>query len=340
MPTLAAQARALHQTSILIDGHNDHLYSACYEGTSRDLMRVDRRLNTDIPRLLRAGVTASCYMVGGWELDTSLMMMEWAKTQLEARPDLALQVLKTADIRRAHREGRFGVMFTWESCNALMGRMEVLHAAYRLGLRGSTLTYNDGGNEFSLQGSPLPKGYCTPAERAAYRRAAKGLTPFGREVVAEMNRLGLLIDLAHANDATIEDALRLTTKPVVSTHGAAFALCPHVRCSTDDQLRALAATGGLIGIVAYTAFLAPRPAHATIDTMVDHLVYVADLIGIDHVALGTDLGALYGPGDAVIKAPADFLKLTARMLRRGFTEAEVRKVWGGNWMRVLKEVIG
>jgi microsomal dipeptidase-like Zn-dependent dipeptidase len=155
-----------------------------------------------------------------------------------------------------------------------------------------------------------------------------------------MNRLGVLIDVAHANDATIEDALRLTDKPLVSTHGAAFALCPHVRCSTDDQLYAIAGTGGLIGIVAYSAFLVPRPAQATIDTMVDHIAYVADLVGIEHVAIGTDLGALYGPGDTVIRTPADFLKLTARLLKRGFTVSDVKKVWGQNYLRVLRETIG
>ena len=339
MQTVRAQARRIHDEAILIDGHNDHFYSAWYRGASRVMTRVDRALDTDAPRLRRAGLTATFYMTGGWELESSLTMMEWALREIENRPDLLLQIRKTADLRRAKRTGRFGVMLSWESCNALMGRIEVLQAAYRLGLRATTLTYSDGGGEHSLQGTPLPTGYLTSEERESHRRAAKGLTPFGHEVVAEMNRLGVLIDVAHANDATIEDAVRLTNKPLVSSHGAAFALCPHARCSTDAQLRLIASTGGLIGIVVYTKFLAPPPAAATLNTMVDHLAYVADLVGIEHVAIGSDLGAL-GQSDSVVRTPADFVKLTETMLRRGFTPADVRKVWGGNYLRVLGEVIG
>jgi len=337
---LAETARAIHDTAVLIDGHNDQLYAAEYHGRTSDLTRANRSINTDAPRLIRAGVNATFFMAGGFHLDRSLTIIERALEQIVRRPDLLLHVTKVAHIRAAARAGKLGMVLSLESCDALMGRIEILHTFHRLGVRVCTATYNQGGGAFATQGSSTPTRYCSLQERAALRRRAKGLTSFGREVVREMNALGILVDVSHSNDATLEDVLSLSGKPVVATHGCVFALCPHTRCSTDGHIRAIAATGGLFGVTFWSSFVAKRPARATIERVVDHLAYASELVGTDHVAIGSDWGVAFTPGDVAIRRPSDLVKLTEAMLRRGFTEQDVRRIWGGNYLRVLAATIG
>lgn len=333
-------ARDLHRRCTLIDGHNDHLILKFARGEPYDLMRVHRRYHSDGVRLLKGGMTTSLFMVGGHHLDASLAMIERAHHEIAAHPESLQLVTRAADIGKAKRAGRLGMMLTWESGLAFRESLDVLHAVYRLGVRASTVTHNEGGTPLALQGSRSPFRYLTAGQRAAARRRAKGLTPAGRDIVLEMQRLGMLVDLAHANDATIEDILALATRPVVSTHGGVFALCPHSRCSTDQQIRAIAATGGLNSIAFYGGFLAPPPARATVDSIVDHIAYVADLVGIDHVGIGSDFDGL-GKGVWPVIRTADRLPhLTEALVRRGFSDAEISKVWGGNYLRVLRAAIG
>jgi len=333
-------AEALHETLILIDGHNDHFMLKFARGEPYRFMQVHRRYHSDGPRLLKGGMTASFFMVGGHALDRSVALIERAHREIEDHPESLMLVTRTGDIRKAKRTGRLGVMLSWESGLALGNSLDVLHAAYRLGVRASTLTHNEGGTAFALQGTPSPFRYLTPRQRKAARRNAKGLTAAGRDVVKEMNRMGMLVRVAHANDAAVEDIVELTSKPVVSTHGGVFACCPHARCSTDDQIRAIAATGGLLSIAFYDGFIAKPPAKATIDGIVDQIAHVADLVGIDHVGIGTDFDGLSDGVWPVVRTADRLPRLTEAMVRRGLSDAEIRKVWGGNYLRVLKATIG
>ncbi len=334
-----AQARAVHDRTPLIDGHNDQFYAAEYYGICGDLTRANRAMNTDAPRLIRAGVAATFFMVGGFHLDRSLAMIASAHRQIDDRPDLLLHVTKAAHIRAAKKAGKLGIVLSWESCDALGRRPELLEAIYRLGIRVATITYNEGGGDQSTQGSRTPNCYCSPQQRDSYRRRAKGLTPFGRDVVREMHRLGILIDLSHSNDATIEDVLSLSDRPVIASHGAVFALCPHTRCSTDEQIRAIAATGGLFGVTLWSRFIAQPPRRATIERVVDHLAYACDLVGPDHVAIGSDWGMAFERHQIAVQRPSDLLRLTQAMLRRGFSERDIRMIWGENYLRVLAATI-
>jgi membrane dipeptidase len=337
---VSRRSRELHQASILVDGHNDHFMLKFGRGEPYRFMKVNRRYHSDGARLLKGGMTASFFMVGGHHLDQSLAMIERAHREIAEHPESLMLVTGTSGIRRAKRTGRLGVMLSWESGLALGDRPEVLRAVYRLGVRASTVTHGEGGTACALQGTPSPVRYFTARERRAARRASKGLTPAGRDVVEEMNRIGMLVDVAHANDAAFEDIIELSTKPVVSTHGGVFACCPHSRCSTDDQIRAIAATGGLLSIAFYGGFIAQPPARATVGRIVDQIAYVADLVGIDHVGIGSDFDGL-GEGVWPVIRTADRLpRLTEAMVRRGFSDTEVRRVWGGNYLRVLKATIG
>ncbi|MEW6357576.1 MAG: dipeptidase [Planctomycetota bacterium] len=333
-----SRAMRIHKRAVIIDGHNDHIMLRCEQGKPINLMKVDKKYHSDGPRLLKGGMTASLFMVDGHDLARSLMILERTLHEIEAYPKHLLHVIRCADIRKAKRTGRLGIMLTWESGTALCNNIDILRLAHRLGIRSITLTHGEGGQPFALQGTPSYFGYCTPEDRESFRRTMKGLTAFGRQVVKEMNHLGVLVDLAHINDAAFYDVIEIAEKPVVSTHGGVFACAPHSRCLTDDQLRAIARTGGLLGIAFYDKFIAQE--RATIDKIVDQIAYVADLVGIGHVGIGSDFDGL-GRGVWPVIRTADRLpRLTEAMVRRGFSEAEIRKVLGGNFLRVLRATIG
>lgn len=331
-------AAKVHKGAILIDGHNDHIMLKYSRGKPIELMKVHKDYHSDGPRLLQGGMTASLFMVDGHELVRSLAIVEQTRREIEAHPKKLMLVTSAADVREAKRTKRLGIMMTWESGMALSHTIDLLHMAYRLGIRGITLTHGEGGHGFALQGTPSYFGYCTPQDRDSFRRTMKGLTPFGRQVVAEMNRIGMLVDVAHINDAAFYDVIDITTKPVVSTHGGVFSCAPHSRCLTDDQLKAVARTGGLLGIAFYDKFIARE--NATVDKIVDQIVHVAELVGIDHVGIGSDFDGL-GEGVWPVIRTADRLpRLTEAMVKRGLSDAEIAKVLGGNFLRVLKATIG
>ena len=160
----------------------------------------------------------------------------------------------------------------------------------------------------------------------------KGLTPFGKKVVKEMNRLGILIDLSHCSEGTFYDVLKESKKPVVCTHSGARALCDHDRNLTDDQLKALARHGGVVQTVAYGGFL-KTDGKATLDDFIRHLDYMVKVAGIDHVGIGTDFDG--GGGVPGLNADNDLILITMRLLEMGYTEADLQKIWGGNFFRAM-----
>jgi membrane dipeptidase len=302
--------------------------------------RLDRRYHSDGPRLIRGGTTAAFFMVGGHGLEESLTLIEGVRREVDSRPEEFLLVKRAADVLRAKRTGRLGVILSWESGLALGENLDVLGCAHRLGVRASTLTHGEGGRRFALQGTRSPVRYATPRQRDLLRRRARGLTGFGREAVKEMNRLGVLVDLAHANDATTDEVLRLTTRPVVSTHGGVYACCPHTRCSTDRQIRDIAATGGLVSASFYSAFLVRRPARATVEHIVDQVAHIAELVGVEHAGVGSDFDGLAEKEIPVIRSAERLPRLTEALVRRGFSDSEIGEILGGNYLRVMREVMG
>ena len=189
-----------------------------------------------------------------------------------------------------------------------------------------------------LQGSRSPYGRCTLQDRETQRKDAGGLTPFGREVLQASNELGILTDLAHSNDKTFFDVLERSGRPPIVSHTAVFSLCQHSRCLTDDQIKALAGAGGAMGIAFAPEFIHPDPKQATIDRLVEHICYVGDLVGIDYVGIGSDFDGL-GTTTPVVPEVSQLVHLTRSMLARGLSEDEIRKVWGGNFLRLMQKNI-
>lgn len=162
-----------------------------------------------------------------------------------------------------------------------------------------------------------------------------GLSPFGRKVVREMNRVGVMIDLSHASEKSFYDTLEASAVPVVCSHSSCKAICNHPRNLTDDQLRAIAAKGGVVQITMYKGFLVDE-GEATLADFLRHLEHAIGIAGIDHVGIGTDFdgdGTILGCRDA-----SQMINLTRELLRRGYDTASIRKFWGENWLRVMAVV--
>ena len=282
------------------------------------------------------GLTAMNSMVGGANLVQGLELWAAMYENVEKHPRDFLLVDRPEDILRAKREGKVGLIGQLEGCQLLNNSLRVLDVLHRLGVRVAGLTHGEGGGEFDLQAAKSPFGFCTQADRDKARADAGGLTDFGRAAVAEFNRLGVVVDLAHSNDAAFYEALRLSKRPVEFSHGAVFAVSPHWRGLTDDQLKALAANGGVIGIATYPEFIDQDPAKRTLSRFVDHVEHVCKTVGDDHVGFGADYD---GMGDAtpIVPSHADLPKVTQIMLDRGFSESTILKFWGGNFLRVMRQ---
>jgi membrane dipeptidase len=334
----SSQARNLHVKALIIDGHNDSLIEHRARKESMDLTRDWPSYQVDLHRMKAGGLTAVNSMVGDIDLVQGLELWSGMYENLEKHPGDFLLVKAPGDILRAKAEGKVGLIGQLESCSLLHNSLQVLHVMHKLGVRVAGLSHGEGCGENALQGAKSPFGYCTAADRERERKETPGLTAFGRAVVPELNRLGIVVDLAHANDAAFYEAIELSKRPVEFSHGAVFAMAPHWRNLTDDQLKALAGNGGVIGIAPYPNFIDQDPKKQTLQRFVDHIEYVCELVGDDHIGFGADYDGMGPDTVAIIPSHADIPQLTQAMLDRGFSEKTILKFWGGNFLRVMKEV--
>ncbi|MDD6506991.1 MAG: membrane dipeptidase, partial [Prevotellaceae bacterium] len=239
---------------------------------------------------------------------------------LQRYPTAVSQARTPHDLYRNKQAGRKSVMFGIENGLALNHDVaQVAHFAQR-GVVYITLCHN-GDNDL-----------CDSARGTATHG---GVSDFGAQVIKEMNRLGLMVDLSHAAVSSFYDALHISTTPIVCSHSNCRALCDVLRNLDDAQLRALAAQGGVAQITLYHGFLRQQ-GEATILDAVQHLEHAIQVMGIDHVGIGTDFdgdGGVRGMADA-----SEAIRFTIQLLRRRYSEEDIRKIWGGNWLRVMEQV--
>ncbi len=230
-------------------------------------------------------------------------------------------IARTPDDLWLHKhQGRKSIMLGIENGHAIEGSIDNLRHFAQRGIVYMTLCHN-GDNDI-----------CDSA-RGEHRH--HGVSAFGRQVISEMNRLGIMVDLSHAGEESFYDALSLSSTPIVCSHSSCRALCDHPRNLTDDQMRALAQQGGVMQVTLYHGFLV-KDGEATLDDAMRHLEHAIDIMGIDHVGLGTDFD-----GDGGIRglaSSAELLNYTRELLKRGFSEADIQKLWGGNFLRVMRQV--
>jgi membrane dipeptidase len=332
----------LHRKCLIIDGHNDTpVQRVADKEYPFNWMKNDMKYQTDIPRMKGNGQQYAAFMIVGNGLIANLWVTaERVMKSIEDNPKDIMLVLNSADAVRAGKAGKVGVILSIEgAAKWLEGRIETLHLLHRLGIRLVGITHGEGGEKVpnALQGAPSIYRACTPEERVNDRKNTVGLTPFGFEVLKAENELGIVPDMSHINDKAFFDVMERSTTPPIMSHTAVFSLCNHGRCMTDDQIKAIAAKGGAMGISLVPQFIDADPKKATIDRVVDHLCYVADLVGIDTVAFGSDYDG--GVPEPIIPEVSQLVKLTQAMMSRGFTDDEIRKIWSGNYLRVLQKTI-
>jgi membrane dipeptidase len=295
----------------------------------------------------RGGVTAANCTSAVWEgfRDAMDNIAEW-KGWFDAYDDILVQVHTTADIERAKRDGKVGIVLGWQNITPIEDRIDFLPVFKALGVGIAQLTYNTQ----NLVGT------------GCYESHDGGLSDYGRDVVDEMNRVGMLVDLSHVGPKTSDDAIRHSTKPVAYSHALPAALREHPRNKSDEQLRFIAERGGFVGVTMFPTFL-PRGADSTLDDYLDAIEHVINVCGEEQVGIGTDMTQDHdqaffdwithdkGTGRkltdfGVLKNPpgfqtlGEFPNLTAAMETRGWSEPRIRKVIGENWVRLLKEVWG
>ncbi len=226
----------------------------------------------------------------------------------------------TDDIVRNKRQGKKSILTAIENGLALEGSLDNLRHFAERGIVYMTLCHN-GDNDI--------------CDSARGKNTHGGLSAFGQEVIGEMNRLGIIIDMSHADEKSFYDALALSTQPIVCSHSSARTLCDHPRNLTDEQMRALAAKGGVMQITLYPGFL-KKDGEATVLDAIAHLEHAISVMGTDHVGIGTDFdgdGGVRGLADA-----SEVINFTRMLLARRYSEQDIRKIWGGNFMRIMEQV--
>ena len=361
------RAASVHREAIVIDGHND-LPWRLREKFAGELARFDLAVrhedgHTDIPRLREGGIKAQFfaayvppdYADQGKAVKTTLEQIDLIHTMVARYPDLEM-AYSAADIQRIAAAGRIAALVAVEGGHTIENSLAVLRMYRALGARYLTLTHSDNTDW---------------ADSATEEPEHGGLTEFGEDVIREMNRLGMLVDISHVSAETMADVLRVTRAPIIASHSGARAVNAHARNVPDQILRALPENGGVVMVNFYSGFVVPEAADivrdmfdvsrelrgtaaseaeyeeawerwktehpvppGTVAHVVDHIDHIVKLAGIDHAGLGSDY-------DGVSLVPrgledvSSFPAITAELLARGYSEADVRKVLGGNLLRVM-----
>jgi membrane dipeptidase len=366
-PALARAQRLLHKV-ILFDGHNDLPWVVrTYDAGPGDLAAYDLRRRTpgqtDLERLRRGGVGAqfwSVYVPGEapGAVRTQLEQIDLTRRLIARYPE-ALRLAGTAEeIRAAHRAGRIGSMLGIEGGHAIENSLGALRAYFALGVRYMTLTHNTHTDWADSAAQEPPRWH--------------GLNAFGEEVVREMNRVGMLVDLSHTSSETMDDALRVSRAPVIFSHSAVRALCEVPRNVPDDIIRRLPANGGVLMVTFVSGFIddnvakVMQPAleelnmrsrdpaltdadrqrlfaefgklelpRTSIAKVADHIEYVRKLAGLEHVGIGGDFDGndLWPEG---LTDVSGYPRLFAELIRRGWTDRELGLLAGGNVLRALE----
>lgn len=374
-PVSDREVAQVHQSALLIDGHNDVPMRTLW---GFDFFRPQNSGHTDFPRLKAGGVGAQFfaayvaveYWRQGQAAHRALEMIDTIRHDIVGRSGGQMVLgLRADDVTAAHEAGKVAALIGIEGGHAIEDSLRVLRQFYALGVRYMTLTHSATHSWANSSGD---------AGKSGVPRHG-GLAPFGREVVREMNRLGMLVDISHVSDETFWDALKTSTAPVIASHSSCRALSNHPRNVSDDMIRALAQKGGIVMINfaceylsedfrkaagpwraqveairkrltpqyrdSYQLYAAVQqeakklpapPFRPTVDDVVAHIDHVVKVGGMGAVGLGSDFDGI----DCVPQGLEDvsqFPHLTRKLLERGYTAADIRKIYGENFLRVMKQ---
>ena len=378
--TVTPRARAIHNSAIVVDTHADTPQRFLDEGF--DIGNTDPK---DIGHIsldkARAGnLGAEFFSI--WVDPSTVPANQYAQHTLDEidsvyeqaarHPDRMMMAFSVADIERAHKEKKLAALMGIEGGHSIQNDIHLLRDFYRLGVRYMTLSWSNT-NEWADSSGDIND----PAVQHH-----NGLTDFGKQVVLEMNRLGMLVDISHVADKTFYDAVAVSKAPVIASHSSARALTDAPRNMTDDMLRAVAKNGGVVQVNFFNAFDDAEYAQAAkaqnkdreaavkayidqqkaagktvsyievdrierewsakiprspLKSLIDHIDHIAKVAGIDHVGLGSDFDGVSGATPQGIDSAADLPKITQALLDRGYSADDIRKILGGNTLRVFRE---
>jgi len=322
------QAKAVHSRILSLDSHCD---TPMFFGQNIDFQSRDRRILVDLHKMNEGHLDASimvAYLPQGERTPAALQaataQADSILTQIEqmvAKSPEAVAIARTPDDLYASKAaGRKSIMMGIENGYAIGRDISNVARFRQRGVVYMTLCHN-GDNDI--------------CDSARGQHEHGGLSSFGREVVQEMNRVGMLVDLSHGGEQSFYDALEVSQVPIVCSHSSARALCDHPRNLTDDQLRALARKGGVAQVTLYHGFLRPDPEPASILDAIAHLNHMVEVAGIEHVGIGTDFdgdGGVSGCADA-----SELINFTRQLLRNRYSEPDIRLIWGENFLRVMRQ---
>ena len=317
---------SLHHRAFVFDLHNDVIEKVVY---GYQLGTLNSNNHSDIPRFIKGGVDAQ--MLALWpnpsrypstSFQHTMAMIDSFQSQLAKNPDKFKHARNSSQIDSLLGSERVIGILAVEGGHAIENSIDKLKEFYTKGARYMTITWNNS------------TSWATAAADA--QALTKGLSEFGRQVIKSMDSLGIIIDISHVGKKTIEDILTVTTNPIIASHSGVRALRNDKRNLYDEQIIAIANSGGVIGVVFYPPFLTTSTT-ARIDTVIKHIDYIKNLVGIDHIALGSDFDGI----DKVVVGLEDVTKypdLTMALLRKGYSYEDVKKILGGNFLRVFKQV--
>lgn len=376
-PKIWAQALKIHQKAVIVDGHNDipsPLVDDDFDLGTDSLGKFHRDgdpFHTDLKRLKQSGITgeffsiyvSASYAANGGAARRALDLIDATYREVEKYPNQLTLCTTSDDIKRAKKQGKLCVLMGIEGGHAIEDSLYALRDFYRLGVRYMTLTHNNSNN--------WADACCSEAKHG-------GLSDFGKEVIKEMNRLGMLVDISHVSDKTMNDVLDVSTAPVIYSHSSARKFSDHKRNVPDEILKRVAKNGGVVMVNFYPAFLDQRyrdesrardeKLKAQLDSLkerykdnpeaygeaerklysenpiyvppytviVDHIDHIKQVAGIDYVGIGSDYDGVPLLPEGMSGAE-DLALVTYEMLRRGYSEKDILKVLGGNFLRAFEQ---
>jgi membrane dipeptidase len=370
-----AEVMRVHRSALLIDTHND-VPSRTVEGF--DIGSRTGSGHTDIARLKEGGVgaqffavyVAASYVTGNRSANRTLQMIDTVRHDIVDRyPNDFMLAVSARDIEEAHRRGKIAALMGIEGGHAIEDNIRLLRDYYDLGIRYMTLTHSNTNNWADSSGDVSDPNI----------KHHNGLTEFGKDIIREMNRLGMMVDISHVADKTFWDALEVSKAPIFASHSSSRALTRHARNMTDEMIVALGKKGGVVQVNFYCGFISQkfrdndaadtklldarmaqetagknmsepdrqilseklrkqmRLSGATLADVVDHIDHIRKIAGIDAIGIGGDFdGVSCTPAglDDVSKYP----NLTRALLEKGYSADDIRKIYGGNFLRVMRAV--
>jgi membrane dipeptidase len=381
---LRARAEKLHRQSIVVDTHNDITSPLIDDGFDLGMRGDDPtakvKTHTDLRRMKAGGLGAEFFAVyvgkefvnkkpseGGGATRRALDVIDVVHEQIRRHPETLEAASTAADIRRIVKSGKIAALMGIEGGHAIEDSLHALRMFYKLGVRYMTLTHTNTNDWADSEGDINNSSV----------KHHNGLTDFGREVVREMNRIGMMVDISHVADKTFYDVIATTRAPVIASHSSARAIANHPRNMSDDMLRAVTKNGGVVMVNFYDGFLDPRkaalalrsrtmedelkqkypndpkrvqeeinawrkandPGKTPMSVLIDHIDHIAKVAGIDHVGIGSDFDGV--PLTGLPEGMEDISKLpniTYELMKRGYSDADIKKVLGENLLRVMSGV--